>query len=985
MPLSLNEIRERARAFAREWAGETSERAEAQSFWNDFFNVFGINRRRVAVFEQKAARFSGSTHGRIDVFWPGVMLAEHKSEGRDLDAAFEQATDYFAGLKDAELPRFVLVSDFQRLRLHDLETGERVDFTLADLHKEIGRFGFISGYQIRTYKEEDPVNVQAAERMGRLHDALKASGYDGHALEALLVRLLFCLFADDTGIFPRQGFHDLIALRTREDGSDLGMWLGRIFQVLNTAPDKRQTTLDEQLAELPYVNGKLFEEILPLADFNTSMRGLLLDASSLDWSRISPAIFGSMFQSVMDAKARRNLGAHYTSEKNILKLIGPLFLDGLKAELDKAGFDEKKLAQLHRKLATLKFLDPACGCGNFLVIAYREIRLLELAVLQRQFARQASVLAQVQDHVFIDVDQFYGIEIEEFPAQIAQVAMWLMDHQMNLRVSEQFGENVVRLPLKKSATIVHGNALRIDWNEVVPAAELDYILGNPPFVGSKMMGAEQRADLLAIAGPLKGAGVLDFVSAWYLKAAHYIKPFSPRERGWGEGAVGDQHKAPSSGPSGHLASRPGPAQHVLTPVGEGKSTRCAFVSTNSITQGEQVGVLWGAMLEAGLRIFFAHRTFQWNNEARGVAAVHCVIVGFAHGDVSPKRLFDYQDIRGEPHELAVSNINPYLVDADDVLLPNRSTPICAVPDIGIGNKPIDGGQYLFTTEERDAFIAKEPASAKWFRRWLGADEFINGWERWCLWLGDCPPSELRAMPECLKRVEAVRQLRLASKSAPTQKLAATPTRFHVENIPADNYLVIPEVSSERRHFIPIGFMSPETLCSNLVKIVPHATLYHFGIVTSTMHMAWTRTVCGRLESRYRYSAGIVYNNFPWPELPPPPAPLPRGEGSKYRAAIETAAQGVLDARAQFPNATLADLYDPLTMPPALVKAHAALDKAVDAAYIAAEKAAGRKPPRLGTDAERVAFLFQRYQASTGLLPSGTTKASGRKPRGHHGH
>ncbi|WP_374350086.1 DNA methyltransferase, partial [Thermomonas sp.] len=925
MPLSLNEIRERARAFAKEWAGETSERAEAQSFWNDFFNVFGVKRRSVAIYEQKAKRFSGSQHGRIDVFWPRVMLAEHKSAGVDLDAAYEQATDYFAGLTENERPQYILVSDFRSFRLYDLEGDTMpVAFALAELHKQIGRFGFISGYQTRSYKEEDPVNVQAAERMGRLHDALKAAGYDGHALELLLVRLLFCLFADDTGIFPRQSFHELIAQRTSEDGADLGLWVGRIFQVLNTPPEKRQTTLDEQLAELPYVNGRLFEEVLPLADFNAQMRGLLLDASTLDWSRISPAIFGSMFQSVMDAKARRNLGAHYTSEKNILKLIGPLFLDGLKAELDKAGYDEKKLAQLHRKLATLTFLDPACGCGNFLVIAYRELRALELEVLTRQFATQQSVLAHVQDHVLVDVDQFHGIEIEEFPAQIAQVAMWLMDHQMNLRVSEQFGENVVRLPLKKSATIVHGNALRIDWNTVVPAEKLNYILGNPPFIGSKLMTAGQREDLLAVAGGLKGAGVLDFVSAWYLKAADYIRQADALAR--------------HSRESGNRSSLEESAGGI----------RIAFVSTNSICQGEQVGVLWGEMLRRGCRIFFAHRTFRWNNEARGVAAVHCVIVGFALGEVAPKQLFDYEDIAGEPHRLLADNINPYLVDAADVLLPNRSKPICNVPEIGIGNKPIDGGNYLFTTDERDAFIAKEPASGKWFRRWLGSDEFINGWERWCLWLGDCPPAELRAMLECLKRVEAVKQLRLASKSAPTRKLAATPTRFHVENIPIDNYLVIPEVSSERRTLIPIGFISPETLCSNLVKIVPHATLYDFGIVISAMHMAWTRAVCGRLESRYRYSAGIVYNNFPWPEpTPPQPSPASRGgsESDKPRAAIaasdsrmavQAAAQAVLDARAQFEGATLADLYDPLTMPPALVKAHAALDKAVDAAYLAAE-------------------------------------------------
>ena len=952
MPLSLNEIRDRARAFAKEWTGETSERAEAQSFWNDFFNVFGVSRRRVAVFEQKARRFSGSQHGRIDVFWPGMLLVEHKSAGVDLDAAYQQATDYFAGIADNELPRYVLVSDFQRFRLHDLDNNDApVEFALPELHREIGRFGFISGYQTRSYKEEDPVNVQAAERMGKLHDALKAAGYDGHALELLLVRLLFCLFADDTGIFTRQAFHDLISQRTSEDGADLGLWIGRLFQVLNTPSDKRQTTLDEQLAELPYVNGKLFAEPLPLADFNATMRGLLLDASALDWSRISPAIFGSMFQSVMDAKARRNLGAHYTSEKNILKLIGPLFLDGLKNELAKAGNDERKLAQLQSKLASLKFLDPACGCGNFLVIAYRELRELELEILKRRFARQQSVLAHVQDHVLVDVDQFHGIEIEEFPAQIAQVAMWLMDHQMNLRVSEQFGENVVRLPLKKSAAIVHGNALRIDWNEVVPAAELDYILGNPPFIGSKMMTEEQRNDLIAVAGLLKGAGILDFVSAWYLKAAQYI---------------GD---------------------HAI---------RAAFVSTNSITQGEQVGVLWGEMLKHGIHIFFAHRTFQWNNEARGVAAVHCVIVGFSHGETVPKRLFDYQDIRSEPHELAAKNINPYLVDATDALLPNRSKPICNVPEIGIGNKPIDGGNYLFTTEERDSFIAEEPASAKWFQRWLGSDEFINGWERWCLWLGDCPPSELRAMPEAMKRVEAVRTFRKASKSAPTQKLAQTPTRFHVENVPNDNYLVVPKVSSERRTFIPIGFMTPETLCSDLVFIVSHATLFHFGIVTSTMHMAWVRAVCGRLESRYRYSAGIVYNNFPWPDISKQVSKSASQQVSKsasqqvskseidapsdvkHYLAIEAAAQGVLDARAQFPDATLADLYDPLTMPPTLVKAHTALDKTVDAAYLAAEKSAGRKPPKLTTDTERAAFLFERYQALTSLLPTAKPRRRNRR-------
>jgi hypothetical protein len=963
MPLSWNEIKDRALKFSREWADEASEDAEAQSFWNGFFEVFGVSRRRVANFERKVRKIDGRD-GYIDLLWKGVLLVEHKSRGHDLDRAHAQARDYFHGLTDAELPRYLLVSDFARFRLYDLEgDGDPIEFALKDLHKHVRAFGFIAGYQARSFKDEDPVNIEAAERMGKLHDALKAAGYAGHGLEVLLVRLLFCLFAEDTGIFPRNAFNDLIAQRTREDGSDLGPWLAQLFQTLDTPHDKRQRTLDEQLAELPYVNGKLFSEQLPLAAFDAKMRALLLQASGLRWNEISPAIFGSMFQSVMDAKARRNLGAHYTSEKNILKLIGPLFLDDLKAELEKIGNHEGKLKSFQVKLSNLRFLDPACGCGNFLVIAYRELRLLELEVLRRQFAQQQSVLTRVAEHVAVDVDQFYGIEIEEFPAQIAQVALWLMDHQMNLLVAEQFGEYFARLPLVKAPTIVNGNALRIDWNEVVPRESLSYILGNPPFVGAKLMSEQQRTDLLGIAGKMKGAGLLDFVCGWYLKAMHYV------------GDVG---------------------------------VRVAFVSTNSITQGEQVGVLWSELLPRGFHIGFAHRTFRWNNEARGMAAVHCVIIGFAREDIKAKRLFEYVDVSGEPHERLASNINPYLVDAPDVLLPNRGSPICAVPEIGIGNKPIDGGYYLLTPEERASLLAEEPGAAKFIKRWYGASEFLNGTERYCLWLADASPSELRAMPAVMEIVDKVRRFRLgeipaksgreAKAGLSSRALASTPTKFHVNNLPDSDYLLIPRHSSENRVFIPMGFMSPEDLSGDANLISGAATLFHFGVMQSTMHMAWVRAVCGRLESRYRYSAGIVYNNFPWPEFEQDSAVIPAKagihldpgmkvkmdsgfrrdddegragppEGNKHRAAIEAAAQGVLDARAQFPDATLADLYDPLSMPPALVKAHQALDRAVDAAYVAAEKTAGRKPPKLTSDTERVAFLFERYQALTSLLPA----------------
>ncbi|WP_289083613.1 DNA methyltransferase [uncultured Spongiibacter sp.] len=931
MPLSWNEIRNRSVVFVREWESESSEHAEAKTFWDEFFQVFGVSRRRLAAFEKHVKKADGKD-GFIDLFWPGMLLAEHKSRGKNLDSAYDQATDYFPGLSDKELPRYIIVSDFANFRIRNLDTGESDEFPLSELPQNLSLFGFIAGYETRRYKEQDPVNTKAAEKLAQLHDALKEIGYEGHELEVYLVRILFCLFADDTGIFmPRSAFEDFIRDRTTEDGSDLAPRLNQIFQTLNTPPEKRLKNLDEQIAAFPYVNGKLFAEFLPQASFDRSMRETLLDCCELDWGAISPAIFGSLFQGIMDANMRRNLGAHYTSEKNILKVIGPLFMDELREEFEKVKTQPKKLQEFHDKLGSLNFFDPACGCGNFLVISYREIRLLELEVIKRLYGKDQQQLSMdaIDQYVKVDVDQFHGIEIEEWPAQIAQVAMWLIDHQMNLLVGEAFGQALVRVPLVKSANVVHGNALQLDWNEVIPSEKCSYVFGNPPFVGAKYMDARQREDAATVFFQIPNGGLLDFVAAWYVKSARF---------------AGDQ-------------------------------TRCAFVSTNSICQGEQVSVLWSWMLSQGFSIDFAHRTFRWSNEAKGIAAVHCVIISFSLSGTTEKRLFEYTDAIGEPVEIKTKRINPYLVDAADVLLSNRTRPLCDVPRIGIGNKPIDGGYYLFTAEEKAAFIAKEPLSEKWFRRWLGSQEFINGQERWCLWLGNCPPSELRQMPEALKLVEKVRLFRRGegpnkkgkeSKKKPpesTQKLADIPTRFHVENIPAEPYLLIPEVSSERRVFIPIGFIGPETLSSNLVKIAPNATLFDFGVVTSTMHMAWTRTVCGRLESRYRYSVGIVYNNFPWPI----------DANEKQRDAISVAAQGVLDARAQFPDATLADLYDPLSMPPALVKAHQVLDRAVDAAYVAS---GGTKT--WATEAERVAFLFELYQKITSLLPAEKPKAKRKK-------
>ncbi|MGE4417622.1 MAG: class I SAM-dependent DNA methyltransferase, partial [Marinobacterium sp.] len=716
--------------------------------------------------------------------------------------------------------------------------------------------------------------------------------------------------AEDTGIFEKRQFQDYIELRTSVDGADLAHHLSTLFYMLNTPQDKRLKNLDEHLAAFPYINGKLFADMLPPASFDAAMRESLLDLCGLDWGRISPAIFGSLFQSIMDAQARRNLGAHYTSEENILKLIKPLFLDALWAEFEKIRGNKKRLSEFHARLRTLTFFDPACGCGNFLVITYRELRLLELEVLRAANAGGQMAL-DVHQMIAVDVDQFFGIEIEDFPAQIAQVALWLVDHQMNMKVSEEFGAYFVRIPLNHSATIVHGNALQTDWMTVLPAERCAYLLGNPPFVGAKYMDDAQREDARAVFFGIENAGLLDFVAAWYVKAARYMAAHPP--------------------------------------------IRAAFVSTNSITQGEQVGALWGWMLAQGVKIHFAHRTFSWTNEARGKAAVHCVIVGFGMQDVAEKTIFEYEDIKGEAHAVRASNINPYLVDAPDLVLPRRSRPLCDVPQIGIGSQPIDDGNYLFTQEERDSFLKIEPSAAPFFHRWLGAIEFINGFERWCLWLGDCPPQQLRKMPEVMKRVDAVRTFRLASKRKQTLVAADFPTHFGTELIPQQPYLLIPEVSSERRKFIPIGFEQPTTFCSNLVRMLPNATLFHFGVLTSTMHNAWVRSVCGRLKSDFRYSAAIVYNNFPWPT-----------PTEKQRTAIEVAAQAVLDARAAHPDSSLADLYDPLTMPPDLVKAHQKLDAAVDASY-------GYKGG--STDAARVAFLFGLYQELTSLLP-----AVGSKPK-----
>ena len=902
MPLSWDEIQANAITFSRRWKDGWDEKSEAQSFVRDFLRVFGVDdAAAVGRYEERAQRESG--RGFMDYFWPRKIAIEMKSKGRDLDRAYTQLADYLCRLPEEDIPELWMVSDFETIVIWRRSTKQRKQFKTKDLKKNIRQFADIAGLEAqRSIEGQLEVNVKAAEKMARLHDALKEHGYEGHELEVYLVRLLFCLFAEDTGIFPKNTFGDYIEYQTQADGSDLSAKISDLFEVLNQSPEARmkRKLLKEELKQFNYINGALFAERLPSADFNAKMRAVLLDCSrKFDWDKISPAIFGAMFQGVMDSKQRRELGAHYTSEENILKLINPLFLDGLWEEFERVKYDPKQLEQFHQKIAKLKFLDPACGCGNFLIVTYGELRRLEFAILKMKLSESAYTQLRfgenpLEREILCNVDQFYGIEYEDFPCQIAQVGLWLTDHQWNNEVAEHFGIPFVRLPLRASATIVHGNALRLDWESIVPKHQLSYILGNPPFVGARIMSTAQKEDMLHIFDGVKNAGNLDYVAAWYYTAAKLVST----------------------------------APHI----------RAAFVSTNSITQGEQVAILWKPIMQdLGLHIDFGYRTFKWSNEAKGKAAVHCVIVGFSRMPNIAKYIYDGEE------KTPAQNINGYLIDAPSVFIESRSKPICDVPEIGIGNKPIDGGHYLFTEEEKAEFLQVEPQAAEWFRPWLGSVEFINGWQRWCLWLGKCPPSVLRKMPNAVKRVEAVRQTRLASKSLPTQRLAETPTRFHVENMPEGNYIVIPEVSSERRRYIPMGFLTPDILCSNLVKIIPDATLYHFGILTSNIHNAWTRAVCGRLKSDYRYSKDIVYNNFPWPT-----------PDEKQKAAIEIAAQSVLDARALFECSSLADLYDPNTMPPELVKAHKKLDKAVWAAY-------GFTPRTHPSEAAVVAALMEMWR------------------------
>jgi MmeI, DNA-methyltransferase domain/MmeI, target recognition domain/MmeI, N-terminal domain/MmeI, C-terminal domain/MmeI, helicase spacer domain len=913
MRLSWQEVRARAGAFSEKWEHAHYEKGETQSFYDAFFYVFGVNRRKVAQYEMAVQRV-GRGKGFVDLFWPRTLIVEQKSKGRDLFKAEGQAVEYLADIADYEQPRYILVSDFQTFKLTDLETRESIAFALPDLHKHVEKFGFMMGVQRREFKDQDPANIKAAELVGSLHDEIKATGYEGHKLERFLVRIVFCMFADDTGIFqPKDSLLDFLEHRTNPDGTDTGPLLGKIFEVLDTPEDKRSAHLDEDLAQLPYVNGELFSENLRLPDFNASMRAALLNACRFDWTPISPAIFGSLFQSVMDAQQRREMGAHYTTEKNIMKVIEPLFMDDLRAEFDKIKSlkrdKRKRLEAFQAKLSKLTFFDPACGCGNFLIIAYRELRLLELEIMRE--IKALGELALLTSA--IDVDQFYGIEYEEFPARIAETALWMMDHIMNNRLSLEFGEVFARIPLKKAPTIVHGDALETDWEEVLPAKRCSFVLGNPPFIGHVFRTKEQKYwfDQILQTHGIKSKRV-DYVFAWFLKAASYVLD---------------------------------------------SNTRVGFVATNSISQGEQVALVWPRILsELGMTIQFAYQSFIWGSEARGKASVHVVIVGFAgaKSEIRQKVLYLVGDDGQDHNMIAVKHISPYLIDTSDLENPDtviaRATkPLNGLSEMRKGTEVVDGGHYILDDAEKAALLAVCPEAESIIAPFWGGREYLNGIERWLVNVHDAPIAmlkDLKPVRDLMNRVRTYRE----NGGGTAKKLADDPRSYHVYRIPKTPFLAFPAVSSERRAYAPIGYLEPPIIPSDQLRIVMEVGLNEFAILTSGMHMAWLRNVGGKMKSDYRYSAGLVYNTFP----------LPKGDLSK----LAPLAEAVLAARAAHEGATLADLYDPDLMPANLRKAHQALDRAVDKLY---------RRGGFESDRERVEHLFSLYEQMVKPLLAGKPK------------
>ena len=926
--MNLKEQQKQAKAFIERWKDRGNERQDTQSFWLDLLqSVYGIeNPSEYIKFEDTVMMDHTSfMDGYIDTT---KVLIEQKGANKDLSKAikqsdgsfltpFQQAKRYSANLPYSKQPRWIITCNFKEFYVYDMEKphGEPTVIRLEDLEKEAYRLEFIVGTTNEHLEREMAISMEAGEIVREIYSGLlkQYKNPDNpeslHAMNQLIVRLVFCFYAEDAGMFGKKTmFHDYLA---RFSSRDFRRGLLDLFNVLNTPIDERDPYLDDELSAFPYVNGGMFaENNLEVPQFTDELRESILEhaSSSFDWSEISPTIFGAVFESTLNPETRRSGGMHYTSIENIHKVIDPLFLDALKEELNEIrqikqpATLKNRAQQFQEKLSKLVFFDPACGSGNFLTETYLSLRRLENEAI-KLYVGDTVLLDVGYDLVKVKISQLYGIEINDFAVSVANAALWIAESQMLEETMSIVYSNIDFLPIKSYSHIVEGNALRLNWEEVVPKDKLSYIIGNPPFLGARLMSSTQKEDMLHVFGKLKGVGNLDYVSAWYRKSAELI---------------------------------------------QNTKVEVALVSTNSITQGEQVAILWkNLMIDFGIVINFAYLPFVWNSEAKDKAKVHCVIIGFSKNNWREKKIFD---TTGQVNK--VEFINGYLLGAKSVFIESRATPIEDVFEMGIGNKPIDGGNYLFNEEEMHSFIEIEPSSKKYFKKWFGAQEFINRKNRFCLWLGEATPSELRSMPNVLKRIEAVRNFRLSSPSEGTRKIAEKPTRFHVENMPRGNYLLVPRVSSENRRYIPMGFMTPNDLASDAVQIVPDASLYDFGVLTSNVHMAWMRTVAGRLKSDYRYSAKIVYNNFPWPKVT-----------EEQREFISKTAQAILDARSLYPESTLADLYDELTMPAELRKAHQENDIAVMKAYGMIKKVGGKD--KFMTESETVSKLFGLYEELMG--------------------
>ena len=926
-----------ARQFVKDWTGHGDEKQETQRFWIALLqNVFGVEQATNAIEFEVPVKLGHTSF--IDGYLKDTnVLIEQK--GADIDlrkgykqsdgsilTPFQQARRYAGYLPHNRNPRWIVVCNFKEFHIHDMnrpnDTPEVI--ALSELEKEYHRLQFLVDTGNARIQKEMQISLQAGELVGKLYDSLlgqykNPSNPDSlKSLNMLCVRLVFCLYAEDAGVFGKHGmFHDYL-----QDipASGVRKALVELFRILDTKPENRDPYLADDnptLASFPYVNGGLFaDENIEIPPFTEELKAMLLSNASenFNWSEISPTIFGAVFESTLNPETRRSGGMHYTSIENIHKVIDPLFLDGLKAELEEArdktvagGARSKAIQAFHEKLSKLTFLDPACGSGNFLTETYLSLRRLENEIIREIYSgiegqmAMGEMAAEIMDSLKIKVSigQFYGIEINDFAVTVAKTALWIAESQMLKETEEIVHMHMDFLPLTSYANIVEGNALRIDWETVVPKDKLNYIMGNPPFVGARMMdqGSTQKKEVQDIFGNIKDVQDLDYVTCWYKLAAQYI---------------------------------------------QGTKIEVCFVSTNSICQGSQVPILWNVLFnDLGVRINFAFQTFKWGSESNDQAAVHCVIVGFAVFNRASKLLFSTAK-----KAKAVQNISPYLTEGSDTFVAASKDALCAVPKMIFGNQPRDGGHFILTEEERTAILTAEPLLEKWIHPYMGADEFIKGKKRYCLWLVHATPAEIKKSKILYEKVEAVRQFRLESKAKTTNGYAKVPNCFAQMTQPENvDYLIIPSVSSERRKYVPIGFLSANTISSNAVQIIPSATLYHFGVLTSNVHMAWMRTVCGRLEMRYRYSKEVVYNTFPWP--------TPTEE---QKAKIEQTAQAILDARALYPDCSLADLYDEVTMPPELRKAHQQNDKAVMQAYGFWGK--------LNTETECVAELMKLYQQLT---------------------